>query len=123
MSFIESHMEKFRKREQELDDKYGEDRNIPYIQFVVTKGMARAVNEWLSTSVYPVMIAKQKEQNKNPDAFVQACWEQGRPYEGAIGGGLTYEFTNTSIGTIVSARYSTYGTDYKLDLTDHSDFG
>ena len=112
--------EKMRLREEALDEEFGKDRNETYRKFVVTEGMQRAVDKWLRETVYPDAIARQRGHFKKPDRFIQDCWNSGFPYEGAVGGGLTYSFTDTSIGTIVTARY---GNDYKLDLSDHSDFG
>lgn len=47
----------------------------------------------------------------------------GAPYEGAIGGGLTYEFTPTSLGVIVDVVFAK-GTKHeaKLMLTDFEEW-
>lgn len=46
-------------------------------------------------------------------------WSAGLPreYSGAIGGRLTFEFTPTSIGTIVKVR--DYHSGQELDITDY----
>lgn len=87
----------------------------PVRVFEISREENDRVNAWLRDEVYPAMIAKQRENNPDPDPMVQQCWEDGYPYEGAIGGGLTWEFTNTSIGQIIKVRYA----DMKLDLTDY----
>jgi len=43
------------------------------------------------------------------------------PYMGSIGGGFTYEFTPTSIGTVVKATFCKGHPEYEstIDLTDY----
>ncbi len=75
--------------------------------------------DWLHSDVFPAIIEEQKAAVKNPTPFHISCWEDGYPYEGAIGGGLTYQFTPNSIGMTTSVVYSTATNKYKLDLTDY----
>lgn len=88
-------------------------------QFTVSAEDQLKVEEWLKNDVYPLEIARQRGHNKNPSRIEIDCWEQGYPYEGAIGGGLTYCFTNTSIGQVCKVKY---GSDYELDLTDYGNW-
>lgn len=80
------------------------------------------VDAWLKETVYPEVIAWQKKNVKNPDFIYKMCWNDGYPYEGAIGGGVTYEFTPTSIGNIINVRYKTFEQEFKLDVTDYDSF-
>lgn len=109
--------------EKKLDEKYGEDRHETAFNCVVTKGMRLAVEQWLNETVYPEVIKFQKEYHRvngfPVDEFKQAAWDEGYPYEGAIGGGLSYRFTQTSIGDIVTAHYDTFNQNYKLELVEH----
>jgi hypothetical protein len=41
-----------------------------------------------------------------------------KKYEGAIGGGMTFSFTPTSLGTVVKVKYF----NEELDLTDYNDW-
>ena len=49
--------------------------------------------------------------------------DESVPYLGAIGGGLTYEFTPTSLGTVTNV-YFCRGTVFesKIDLTDYDEW-
>lgn len=100
------------------------------VKFTLTKEQDAKVQQWLHETVYPYVIAKQKayyEQSfcqkllgrprRYPNPIERDCWEMGYPYSGASGGGLTYEFTPTSIGTVEIVRYSGY--PESLDLTDY----
>lgn len=74
----------------------------------------KKIDDWLHEVVYPPIV---EEQKKDPEiAFLLFKDSQGRvhPYEGACGGGLTYHFTPTSLGTVVRVSYR----DQELDLTD-----
>lgn len=65
-------------------------------------------------------IFLQKQDPKlQEDIFVQSCWEENYPYGGAIGGGITYSFTPTSIGMSFKVKYN--GTHYsdEKDCTDY----
>lgn len=43
-------------------------------------------------------------------------FDSGKPYYGAIDGSLTFELTQTGIGTIIKAKHATGNT---IDLTDY----
>lgn len=85
------------------------------MKFKTTEQQDKRIDHWLKNEVYSLVISKQKETMLNVDSFVQDCWDDGYPYQGTIGGGLTYSFTPTSIGVIESVTYG----EYKLDLTDY----
>jgi hypothetical protein len=78
--------------------------------------------EWLRTEVYPKVIEEQKAGYKNakitPAAAAINCWDDGYPYGGAIGGGLSYEFTDTSLGTVTIAKYG----KHELNLTNYDEW-
>jgi hypothetical protein len=87
------------------------------MNFEVTPEQHEKINHWLKQVVYPQLIEEQRKSidwSQNPIA--PACWDEGHPYEGAIGGGLTYEFTPTSIGI---SFWVSYGDSHRLDLTDY----
>lgn len=116
------------QREREaLDEKWGADRNEIAFNCIVTKGMQRAVDKWLAETVYPQIIAKQKADLEGGKLNVPItpmhieCWDAGVPYGGAIGGGLSYCFAQTSIGDMVRAEYKTFDQHFKLDLIEHSE--
>ena len=93
------------------------------MKFEVDKDQLIRVGEWLIHEVYPPIVAEQK---KDPEIarLITVCSNGVEyPYEGAIGGGLTYEFTATGLGVTTKAVYGS-GTKYEksIDLTDYSDW-
>jgi hypothetical protein len=90
--------------------------------FTISDKELDKLNQWLKNDVYPWVIEHQRKTTKNPDKITKSFWDQGMPYEGAIGGGLHIIFIPTSIGNIVKARYKTYDHDFETDLTDYDTF-
>ena len=100
-----------------------EEFEAEYFTFGITKSQHEKISVWLKNTVYPEVIKYQKKNTKNPTIFHKDSWKDGYPYEGAIGGGLSYEITPTSIGVITCAVY-TIGfekdkKEWKYDLTDY----
>lgn len=89
------------------------------MKFELTPEQYARAMKWISEEVYPEMVTHQKETITDPTHIHFACWEAGYPYEGAIGGGITYEFTPTSLGIVERVKYTTYSKVYELDLTDY----
>lgn len=87
--------------------------------FEISDEQNARVNTWLLEIVYPAVI---EDQRKVPaycaNDFAKSCWEMGFPYEGAIGGGVTYSFTPTSLGTVT--KVTSWG--HELDLTEYGDW-
>lgn len=95
------------------------DNDISLLKFDLTLEEQQTVEAWLMTEVYPEIIAKQKLDPR----YLQWAPYMGKngeeyPYGGAIGGGVTYAFTPTSIGTIIKV---TCGGKTK-DITDYASF-
>ena len=86
------------------------------MKFEISKEDQERISTWLKDEVYPIEIARQRGYNRNPSAIQLDCWEQGHPYEGAIGGGVEYCFTPTSLGLVTIVKY---GADHELNLTDY----
>lgn len=89
------------------------------MKFEITDEQHARAMKWIKEEVYPKIVAQQRETFKNPTQFHFDCWDAGYPYEGAIGGGITYEFTPTSIGVVERVKYSTHNEEFSLDLTDY----
>ena len=89
------------------------------MKFEIDQKQQNKINDWLRETVYPEIIEKQKTSQMITSAVAQSCWDEGFPYGGAIGGGLTYEFSPTSLGLVTKVRY--HG-GYELDLTDYEDW-
>lgn len=87
--------------------------------FQLTAEQNQKVNEWLRDVIYPPIVAKQKE-----DPFFSTMIFTGEdgveyPYTGAIGGGLTYQFSPTSLGMVTKVIWYTGET---LDVTDYDEW-
>ena len=65
-------------------------------------------------------IENQRATFKNPSEFIVQCWDDGYPYTGAIGGGLTYEFTPTSLGLVTKVKYGL--SEEEIDLSDYENW-
>lgn len=89
------------------------------MRFEITPEQESVVNEWLKRNVYPKLIEEQKASGQFNSSIAEDCWEMGFPYEGAIGGAVTYEFTPTSVGIVKKVRYTDR---FELDLTDYGNW-
>ena len=94
----------------ELIAKHGEDYQLSAETFRLNIAEQAVVNAWYQ-SLVPEIMATQKI----PDPL-----GQGEPYYGAMGGGLSYSFTPTSLGTIIVVKESLTGKE--LNVTDALDW-
>ena len=88
--------------------------------FCLTKDQQAKVEQWLHTVIYPPIVERQLQDPKTAALVVET--EDGKvyPYTGAIGGGLTYSFYPTSIGTIIKVSHKDVNGDLQvLDITDY----
>lgn len=88
------------------------------LTFILTDEDEKKVAVWLK-EVYARAIEVQKKKIPPSHEFYDAykiCWELGYPYCGTIGGGLTYSFTPTGLGVIMTVKEAITGEE--LDLTD-----
>jgi hypothetical protein len=88
--------------------------------FRITSEESAKIGKWLEEVIFPPIVEKQL---KDPDiAHLLFTDENGKihPYTGAIGGGLTYQFTPTSLGTVTKVIWNC-GSPYEqvLDVTDY----
>ena len=87
--------------------------------FTVTEEQHTQIEEWLK-GVYAKQVIIQQNNTENPSEIMKYCWEKGVPYTGAIGGGLTYSFTPTSVGVGLIVKESLSGET--LDVTDYENW-
>lgn len=90
------------------------------LNFIVTDSQQEKINKWLMEELYPEVIKGQKELYSPEDPFyriVSECWEAGYPYSGAIGGGIQYIFSPTSIGDILVIKNS--WNDMEFNATEY----
>ena len=85
------------------------------MQFSVDKEQMVKINKW-KAELDKNTIAKQKETMSAAD-FSLLTQDGKYPYSGAIGGDLTYSFTNTSLGTVVTVKDGFTGEE--LNVTDY----
>lgn len=85
--------------------------------FTITKEQQAKIDEW-TKEVFARVIEKQKAGNYDNNHFAISDWKLGYPYSGAIGVDITYKFTPTSLGEIVSVEC--YGET--LDVTNYTDW-
>lgn len=93
---------------------------MPFQTFQLLDSEYQKIVEW-ELEQNQIAIAQQKERILPDDLAYETakdCWDLGFPYAGAIGGGLTYKFFPTSLGTIVTVEHGF--TKDTLDATDYS---
>ena len=106
-SFISNYLAKHEAQRAELISKYGENFEKPADSFSLNIAERKCISDW-ANSLVPEILAK---QGKIPNEI-----SQGEPYYGAVGGGLTYSFVPTSLGTIIMVKELTTGKE--LNVTD-----
>lgn len=94
---------------KKLAARYGEDFNLPSLQLTISRGEKRCIDEWLQR-LKPEILKIQG------DRFKDITFDEDEVYYGAIGGGVQYSFTLTSLGTILVVKESITGKE--LNVTD-----
>ena len=95
------------------------NNEIILVNVSINENTAEKLRNWL-LECNAKAVTKQRLEYKNPDTFVIECWNEGSPYFGAIGGGLTYLVTPTSLGNVIKARYDYLNVE--LDLTEYENW-
>ena len=97
MSFLSKWKDAHDAQRAEFVAKYGPDYdNSTGFAFTLNRTEQAAVNEWTASLRAEIMAIQKK-------GSAGTCFEDimtDEPYYGATGGGLTYAFTPTSLGTI-----------------------
>jgi len=112
-------MTKYQATAERLKAKYGPDfaKYTSQNGFPMTVAEAGAINEWLE-SLKPEILAIQK-RGSNGDPFRDMMLNE-EPYYGATGGGVSYTFTPTSLGTILTVKEAITGKE--LNVSDALDW-
>lgn len=84
--------------------------------FQLTAEQNQKVNEWLEKVIYPDIVAKQKKDPFFSQMIIEDENGVEHPYTGAIGGGLTYQFSPTGLGMVVKVIWYT---GEELNVTDY----
>lgn len=101
------------RQHQELADKYGANFEKPSTRFGLNIAEAACIAEWVE-SLRPEIIAIQKAGSKNTG--IDDSITGGEPYYGATGGGISYTFIPTSLGTIITVKEAITGKE--LNVSD-----
>lgn len=83
--------------------------------FSITDEQAVTLDLWVTEQNKISVAAQKKNPPRVPRDLLESCWEDGYPYGGAIGGNLTFSFTPTSLGVVVTVTDSL--TKETIDLT------
>lgn len=90
------------------------------MRFEISPEDSDRIDTWLREEVFPPIVAEQKN-DPSIAHFIVKIGNTEYPYDGAIGGGLTYRFTPTSLGIAYSVTYAERSKWEKtLDLTDYA---
>lgn len=102
------------KQHDALVEKYGADFDKPSGDtFGLNVAEARAIAEWVE-SLRPEIMAIQEAGSKRTG--IDDTITGGEPYYGATGGGLSYTFIPTGLGTIITVKETITGKE--LNVSD-----
>lgn len=107
---IKNVIEERKRNELLFPKKYGPDYAEVSMSFEINKAEHMVIKQWFE-SLKPEIMAIQGNQNP---------FQDGEPYYGAISGGISYHFTATSIGNILTVKESTTGKE--LNVTQELDW-
>lgn len=93
---------KIKNDREYLVQKYGPNFDKPAHSFGLNVAECAVIDEWLN-SLVPEILAIQKKSGAGD------LIDGGTPYYGAIGGGVSYNFTPTGLGTIITVTEITTG--------------
>lgn len=116
----QNHIKKLQEPHNALLIKYGLDYAKPCSQnpFSLNWAEKGVIDEWLE-GLLPEIVEKQKA-DMTLRGYPEEVISQSAPYYGATGGGLTYMFTPTSLGTIIVVKESITGKT--LNVSDALDW-
>lgn len=109
-------LESFFKQQQLDSEKYKKEHGPDYMAASLTFGLNKAehgeVNAWYK-SLLPEILAIQKSGSgmRHIGDKIQG---EDQPYYGAVGGGLSYTFTPTALGDIITVKESITGKELNV---------
>ena len=114
-NFLANWAKKYQEQHDALVAKYGADfeKAAPGQAFGLNVAEVGAINEWYE-SLRPEILAIQKRGSLDP--AISDILQDDEPYYGATGGGLSYTFTPTSLGTILVVKEAITGKE--LNVSD-----
>lgn len=114
--FLKDWHNQFEAKKAKLIEKHGPAFNRPVCTFSLNMAEQAVVDEWLA-ELRPEILAMQKQRYKD-DASVALM--QDEVYYGATGGGLTYSFIPTSLGSVIVVKEAITGKE--LNVTQALDW-
>ena len=93
--------------------KYGQNFEKPSTKFGLNIAEAKCIDDWVE-SLRPEILAIQNAGSKRTG--IDDSITGGEPYYGATGGGLSYTFIPTSLGTIITVKETITGKE--LNVSD-----
>lgn len=97
-------MEKRQAKHIAMEEQFGRGFADPTRHFSVNRAEQTVIDAWLENLKPQILIAQGKGDNLQPN----------EPYYGTIGGGISYNFTPTGIGTILIVRESITGQELNV---------
>jgi hypothetical protein len=104
---------RMQRQHDELVQKYGSDFDKPAGHFGMNIAEATVIAEWVA-SLRAEILAIQNAGSKL--SGIDDSITGGEPYYGATGGGLSYTFIPTSLGTIITVKETITGKE--LNVSD-----
>lgn len=106
-------MQRFQKEREDLIARYGDNFEQPAgISFGLNVAEAQCVTDWLE-SLKPEIMAAQRAHDP---------LSQDEPYYGATGGGVTYSFIPTGLGTVLVVKEAITGKELNVSDALHWHF-
>jgi hypothetical protein len=102
---------------KKLEAKYGNDFAVQATSFGLNKAEKAVIDAW-NKSLLPEILAIQKAGSLG--TALDGTIQPDEPYYGATGGGLTYSFIPTGLGTIIVVKESITGKE--LNVSDALDW-
>ena len=121
MTFVSSnHFKKLQEQHLEYVAEFGKDYNNIEQHFGLNKVEQAAVDKWAASLRAEIMSIQEKTmRGQGVDDIITAD-----PYYGATGGGLTYSFIPTSLGTICVVKEMITGKELNVcEATDWFFYG
>lgn len=117
-SFLGDFAARYQRKHEELVAKYGSDYDKRATAFSLNKAEKGVVDEWLA-SLRPEIMQIQKSGSADP-IIKGIVSDSDEPYYGATGGGVSYTFIPTSLGTIIVVKETITGKE--LNVSDALDW-
>lgn len=113
--FLANFAKKYREQHDKLVAEFGPDfeEEVTHAGFGLNAAEVGTINKWYE-SLKPEILAIQRKGSKA--SGISDILDGDEPYYGATGGGVSYTFTPTSLGTILVVKEAITGKE--LNVSD-----